>query len=368
MGLIKAFTGAISGTFADQWKDIITVNPFTEQTVVMPGVLKSNSTANNHGTEGIITNGSKIFVPENTAAFIMNQSGIEEVITETGGYEYTNGQESVLNGDGIKASIIDQTKDRFKFGGVSADYKKILFVNSREIRDIKFGTKGPLMYNDLFYGTDLEIKSFGTLTLKVTNPTLFIQNYVPANTDYYSFSEPKAKSQIVAEFLQSFIVALNSLSKTYRISELPAQATNIATAISNDPTNAGSWEERFGFKIVKVAIENIEFSDDSKALVQQFNTNKMNLKAYEDVSQKASNIAAQQKIAEGVKDNGLGNAGGMVFGMNMAQGLNSSNAQQSQSMSLDQQIESLKKLKELLDAGILTQEEFDQKKKEIMGL
>lgn len=37
-------------------------------------------------------------------------------------------------------------------------------------------------------------------------------------------------------------------------------------------------------------------------------------------------------------------------------------------MSIDDQIESLKKLKELLDCGILTQEEFDIKKKQIMEI
>lgn len=52
----------------------------------------------------------------------------------------------------------------------------------------------------------------------------------------------------------------------------------------------------------------------------------MNLKAYEDVSQKASNISAQKKIATGVQNNGL------------------------------------------VDMGVLTQDEFDKKKREIMGL
>ena len=37
-------------------------------------------------------------------------------------------------------------------------------------------------------------------------------------------------------------------------------------------------------------------------------------------------------------------------------------------MSIDDQIEAIKKLKELLDCGILTQEEFDIKKKRIMGI
>jgi hypothetical protein len=37
-------------------------------------------------------------------------------------------------------------------------------------------------------------------------------------------------------------------------------------------------------------------------------------------------------------------------------------------MSVDEQIEAIKKLKELLDSGVLTQEEFDAKKKQVLGL
>ena len=38
------------------------------------------------------------------------------------------------------------------------------------------------------------------------------------------------------------------------------------------------------------------------------------------------------------------------------------------SMSVAEQVETLKKLKELVDIGILSQEEFDMKKHEILGL
>ena len=48
----------------------------------------------------------------------------------------------------------------------------------------------------------------------------------------------------------------------------------------------------------------------------------MNVSAYEGVSEKAANVAAQQKIAEGIKDNGLGDGGGMIMGMNVAAGMN----------------------------------------------
>ena len=371
MGIIKAFSGAISGTFADQWKDIITAGVFDEHVVVSPGMLKSTNNgrgSNLYGSDGIISNGSKIYIPENTACFIFSQAGIEEIIAEPGGYEYQNGQDSVFNGSGFADAIFGQAKGRFGFGGVSSDNKQVAFINLREIRDIKFGTKGAQVYNDFFYGTDLEIFAYGSFTLRVTDPVRFVRNYVPANTNYYTFDDQKVRSQILAEFLQSFTVALNSLSSTYRISQLPAQANAIANAVANDGDNAGTWEDRFGFRLVKVAIENIEFTEQSRELVRQYSENRMRVKAYDDVSQRASNIAAQQQIAEGIKDNGLGDAGGMVFGMNMAQSLGMAAEQKPSAPSFDEQIEQLKKLKELVDVGILTQEEFDMKKKEIMGL
>ena len=43
MGLVRAFTGALEGTFADQWKDIITVGAFNEHTVVTPGVRRTTN-------------------------------------------------------------------------------------------------------------------------------------------------------------------------------------------------------------------------------------------------------------------------------------------------------------------------------------
>ena len=75
MGLIKAVTDSIGGTFADQWKEIITVQDVDEHTEVSPGVLQESTNGrgvNNKGSVGVISNGSKIFIPENTAAFIFS--------------------------------------------------------------------------------------------------------------------------------------------------------------------------------------------------------------------------------------------------------------------------------------------------------
>ncbi len=382
MGIIKAFTDSLGGTLGDQWKDIITAGDFDEKTLVSPGVLKSTNNGrgvNFSGSQGVITNGSRILVPENTVAYIFSQSGIEDIITEPGEFIYKNGEDSVFNGDSVSKSIFGQVSSRIGYGGIAPVEKIIAFVNLREIRNINFGTRGPQVYNDIFYGCDLEIFAYGAFTIKVTDATKLIKNFLPANTQYYTFHDKDARAQIVSDFLQSFTVALNSLSKDYRISHVPSKSNELAQRITSDKHNAGTWAERFGFEVVKVSIENIEMSQESRELVNQFNANKMNLKAYEDVSQQASNISAQQKIAKGVQNNGFGDMGGMIFGMNMAQSVGLNAEQQStqtqhvetqskQTLSIDEQIESLKKLKELVDIGVLTPEEFDIKKKEIMGI
>ena len=156
------------------------------------------------------------------------------------------------------------------------------------------------------------------------------------------------------------------MSATYRVSQLVSLENEITTRITNDAENAGSWKERFGFELVKATINSIELSDDSKEIIRQYAAKKVELGAYSDISQKASDIAAQQKIAQGIQDNGLGNMGGMIFGMNMAQNLGMTAG--AKTSSVDQQLETVKKLKEALDAGILTPEEFDAKKKEVLGL
>lgn len=373
MGILKAFTNAVGGTFVDQWKELITAGPFDEHTVVVPGCLKNKNNgrgSNTKGSDGVISNGSKIFVPENTAAFIFSQSGIENIITTPGGYEYQDGESSIFNGDGWGKSIFKQAANRIGYGGISEMQKEIAFVNLREIRDIKFGTRGPQAYNDIYYGCDLEIYAYGSFTLKVVDAEKFIRNFVPANVSYYSFDDKNVRAQVSSDFMQSFIVALNSLSSNCRISQLPAHANEISQQIARGSFNAGTWKERFGFEIVQVSVENIEFSPASRELVNQYNANKMNLRSYEDVSQRASNISAQQKIATGVQNNGFGDMGGMLFGMNMAQNVSPTGEVKSAqpTMTFDEQIEAVKKLKELVDMGILSQEDFDKKKKEIMGL
>ena len=240
-----------------------------------------------------------------------------------------------------------------------------------------FGLRYPRA--DRFYGVDLEIRARESMSLKVTDPVRFVRNFVPATTVSYSFDDEGPRRQILSEFVQSFIVAINSLSNEYRISQLLGKANDIAACVRGDRANAGTWNDRFGFEVFSVGIESIEFTEQSRQLVQQFASNKMNVAAYEGVSQQAGNMAAQQRIAQGIQDNGFGD-GGMLQAINPMTAAPvqapapapapeaAAPASHTASMSVEEQVEAMKKLKELVDIGILSQEEFDAKKHEILGL
>ena len=399
MGLFSSVADSVGGTFADQWKDIIVPVRFDQQAALVPGIRKNTQEGrgDNHGLSNILTNGSIIQVPEGTCALVISRSGIEQVIEAPGGYEYRNGQATILDADdraeqGFVSILTDQIGQRFEYSGMSPDDKRVVYVNRREIRGIKFGTHGPLVYNDLYYGADLEVIGHGSFTIKVVDPVRFYSNFVPANSSCCNFEHFETRGQLVAELLQSLIVAINELSQNYRISQLPSQAARITDAIQNGSSNAGTWEDRFGLRLISAALEDIEFSKESRKLVKDYSKRKMDVSAYENISQRTANIAAQQEIAQGIHENGLGDAGGMILGTNIAGSINPGNASQVRDTSapearpqagepapasampaagiltLDEQIETLKKLKELLDADILTQDEFVAKKKQVLGL
>ncbi len=369
MGIIKALSDSIKSTLADQWKEIIIADTVNEHTLVTPGIVKTrnaNKGTNTSGSDGIISNGSKIFVPENMAAFILNQASIENIIPDSGIYEYLDGDKSIFDYDGLIAPIAQGVKKRFGFGGITPDTKRIAYVNLREIRDIKFGSHGPLIYTDPVYGVDLEFYAYGSFSIQIVDPERFMLNYVPANTVSYSIDEPRAKRQVTEELLQSFSRAVGTMSNRHRFSELSSLENDIIEIMSSEDNNVGTWEERFGFKLVRATISHMELSDLSKELIQNYSSKKLEISAYNDISQKTSDVSAQQKIADGIKENGLGDMGNMIFGFNMASLLNSNVSEKTDS--IEKQLETARLLKEAYEQGIITLDEYEKKKKEVLGL
>jgi membrane protease subunit (stomatin/prohibitin family) len=190
MGFIQAFTGAIGGQFANQWLDYIAPpSTMRDHTLLAKGIAMGTNAGrgeNTKGNQNIITNGSKILVPDGTALITVENGAITGVITEPGGYTYTTENvpeaKSLFSGGGIIASTLGASWEQFKFGGMPGNQQFVFYLNLKDIAGLRYGTQNPIRYKDANYAnTMLAVTSNGTYTVKVIDPILLFKNLIPVD-------------------------------------------------------------------------------------------------------------------------------------------------------------------------------------------
>ncbi|MDE5630022.1 MAG: SPFH domain-containing protein [Bacilli bacterium] len=400
MGFIKAFGGALGGTFAHQWKDLYEpMQGVAGTAAIFQAVSKgvNNGRGENYkGSENIITNGSKIIVPEGMALITIQDGQITGLIAEPGGFEFRSddpNSKSMFSGDGILSSTIGQSWERFKFGGIPGSQQLAFYINLKEIPNNKFGTQSEIYWDDAYLNAQVGAVTRGTYTLKIVDPLLFVKNFVPPqylqpNAPVFDFADmdndagAQLFNEVVGTLSAAFSNYTNDPSKGNRISKIQGDQIGFAKAMSQAVEDAYQWKTDRGLEIVKTAILAIEYDEDTKTLLSD-------VKKADALSGNRGNSFMQQSLARGMQAAGENGGGsgmafmgmGMQAGSGMMQGVqqqNSSaqnpfinvggNQQVNSSQGQVDPYEEVKKLKELLDAGIISQEDFEAKKKSLLGI
>ena len=415
MGFIKAFTGALGGTFADQWQDFYMPRPNVPATAALFEAVPKGENAgrgeNTKGSENIISNGSKIIVPEGTALISMQHGAITGMIAEPGGFIYKSddpNSQSMFAGDGIFSQLWKQTWEKVKFGGQPGSQQLAFYVNLKEIPNNRFGTQSEIYWDDAYFGTQVGAVTRGTYTLKIVDPLLFVKNFVPAKylqpgAPVFDFADMdnEAGTQLFNEVVGTLSAAFsnytNDPSKGNRISKIQGDQIGFAQAMAQAVEDAYQWKTTRGLEIVKTAILSIEYDEDTKELMKD-------VKKADALSGARGNSFMQQAVARGMQSAGENGGGAamafMGMGMNAAGGMmggmqqpatqssyQPAFAQQSQPAQPVQQPQPtqpqqsaqpagtqqdpttrLLEMKKLLDAGAISQEDYDAVKKQILGL
>lgn len=378
MGFIKAFTGAFGGTLADQWKEFIV--PMSGVPAVPQGTNAGRG-SNTKGSNNIISNGSKIVVPEGMALITMQEGAITGCITEPGGFVFSSDDpnaKSIFSGDGIVSSLITQSWERFKYGGQPGSQQTAFYVNLKEIPNNRFGTQAEIYWDDAYLNAQVGAVTRGTYTLKIVDPILFIKNFVPAtylsDGEIFDFADMDndAGAQLFNEVVSSLSAAFsnytNDLDKGNRITKIQGDQIGFAKSLSQAVEEGYQWKTDRGLEIVKVAIQAIEYDEDTKALLSD-------VKKADALSGARGNSFMQQSVARGMQaagENG-GGAGIAFMGMGMNAAGNVMGAVQQPTQSASAQPEEdpyakLAKYKKMLDEGLITQEDYDEQKKKILGV
>jgi len=383
MGLIKAVSGAIGGMLADQWKDFYTVPQGLPSTAALFAAVKQGTNAgrgsNTQGSANIITNGSKIVVPEGYGLLLMQDGKITGLAAEPGGYEWRSddvNSASIFAGDGILSPLIKQSWERFKFGGQPGSQQAAFFVSLKELPDNRFGTQSEIYWDDAFLNTQVGAVTRGSYTLKIVDPILFVKNWVPAAflvpgkvfdfTDMDNAAAGQLFNEVVGSLAPAFSLYSNDPAKGNRISKLQQDSIGFARSLSAAVENAYQWKSDRGLEIVKVAIVSIEYDANTRELLKTVQRADALQGARGNANLQASVAAGMQAAGENSGSAGLvglGMAGGMMGGIGSLQQPVAPAAP-----AAEDPVAKLKKAKEMLDLGLITQADFDALKSKVLGL
>jgi membrane protease subunit (stomatin/prohibitin family) len=259
------------------------------------------------------------------------------------------------------------------FGGTSPFQAQVYFLSMKKFIDLKWGTKSPINFRDSEL-TYVQLRASGKFSIRITNPRQFMLEIVSTQGLY--------TTNDIEDYLRDAIVSrLNSvlgknLKTVFELGQYFAQIESGVKAEVADFFNA------MGIELTDLIIVGIVPPDEVQEKINERSS--MGALGNLDQYMKFKTATAIEKAAENEGAGGMAGLGaGMGAGMTMAnmmgqsmnqnqqsnqnQQNNQQNQQQESKMSVDEIMSAIEKLGKMRDAKLITDEEFDTKKKELLA-
>ena len=242
--------------------------------------------------------------------------------------------------------------EAFPYLFVSPVIADLYFVSTRQFIDNKWSTKNPIVKRDKDLSM-VRIRSFGKFAFQITDVGLFMREIFGTKGIVMTYDIVEYLSSMVTE---AFAATVGE--STTSVLDLSADYRKLSTLIQ---MNLNFQTQAIGVQFSKVVIENISLPDEVEKLIDEQSGIGMASRNMDSFMQyqtaRAIRDAAQQ-------EGGLAGLGaGVALGNSMIQNINGNLYP---TVPTKSKVEQLRELKELLDDGILTQEEFAAEKKKIL--
>jgi len=385
MGLIRAAIGAIDGALSDQWKDFLTIPPGIGPTAALfpaaPAGTNGGRGSNTKGSQAILSNGSKIIVPEGYGLLLFQEGELTAFVDTPGAYVWNSddvNSQSIFAGDSWTTSLVSQSWERFKYGGRPGAQQLALFVSLKELPNNKFGTQSTIYWDDAYLNAQVGALAHGTYSLSITDPILFAKQFVPAGylqgQDVFDFtdrSNPSASqlfSEVIGSLAAAFSTYTNDSLRGNRITKIQQDSIGFAKSLSQVVEDSYQWQATRGLMISKVTIIGIRYDESTTELLKT-------VQRADALSGNRGNANLQASVAEGLQAAGqdggangiigLGIAGGSIGLSSLTQQVLSPQRGQTDSNDL---VKTLEGLKRALNAGLINKDDFEAAKAKALGL
>lgn len=243
----------------------------------------------------------------------------------------------------------------------------IYFFKTTKMLDLKWGTPSPIKYADPKYNFPIELRAFGNFSMRLDQPENFFVNVIGKGG---SVKVDDIRQMLLSRLVQPLTDYFAESKLSY--AEIDANKDEMAAGIQG---KVAPEFERLGFQLLDFRVTGTNFDEETKkriGRIADLTAEAMAAKVagvnYADL-QKLEAMKTAAANEGGIAGMGVGMGAGIGLGQMMGAGM-AGNQQQNNSSaapSSDDPMEKLKKLKQMFEAGLITQEEYDGKKAEILA-
>ncbi len=297
-----------------------------------------------------IKNASQLIIAPGQGCIIVYEGKIQDILTEGGKYFLDSDNHPFI-------TTLLKLRQNFE----SEHKMRLYFFRTAELVNQKWGTASPVKYMDSVYAFPVELGAYGNYSLKLVEAKGMFSDLI-GSKDIFMADELREIiiSRIIPELTSYFGQSkysyqeidshLSDISKTM-LEKLQTIFVDLGVSLTDFRIEATSFDSGTQERINKIANLKTEALSAAEAGLDYVELEK--LRALRDAAK---------------NEGGLAGAGLQIgAGLELSKSLMSKKEELTSSDSTDDAITQLKKLKLLVDEGILTQDEFDQKKKEILS-
>ncbi len=323
MGLIKAISGAIGSTMADQWVEYIKCDAMPANILAMRGRKETTRrSSNTKGEDNVITDGSRVDVADGQCMLIVENGRVLDFCAEPGQYVYQTGtQPSLFSGGlGNLSATFEEVGRRFSAGGQALSTQRVYYINTKEIYGNKWGV-GNVPFRDSEFNFSIKLRAYGEYSYRISDPLLFYVN-VCGNMEA-AFDRSRIESQLRAEMQSAMQPALGRMAlQKVPHDMLPNFTEQICAELNTELTE--KWGKKRGISMVSMAIAGVNPDEESLDMIQKFQESRV----YTDPRMMGARLGgAQANAMEYAAQNQAGAMTGFM-GMGFAQQAGGGNAAQ----------------------------------------
>jgi len=258
------------------------------------------------------------------------------------------------------------------FGGQTPFAAEVWFVNKTVKRDLKWGTQSPVPLIDPTYNYPISVRAFGRWGLRVEDSRSFVRQIVGSQM---AADSAKVLEYFIGEIHQRFSAALAKFITEEKTSifEINAKLNELsqysATVISPELA-------RFGVELINFNVERVSIPDNELAKFQEVFGRRMEIEQISKakVGQAYTTMRTFDTLEKAAENPGGGAgallAGGLGLGVGVSAGA-PLGKQLGKSLNVTPEagqdaVARLETLKLMLDKKLISQGEFDAKKKAIL--